>query len=163
PGRRRELGGPATAGLAPPRRAVAGGAGARGARGRGPHPRRRGAGGRRRADRPGGRAAAGGGGGDPGPAAGRGGTPHAALPPRAASAGALAADGIAEWTGVGAVPAGGLLAVGTDQRDDRVDGDAAVFRSLDGQSWQRVDATGLTGPGPQEVRRVVVAGDQLIA
>jgi molecular chaperone DnaK len=69
-------------------------------------------------------------------------------------------SGIVELYAVTVTPDGRLLAVGKDVRTDRTDGDAAVFTStVGGNAWTRVPATGLDGPGPQLVRRVVVATD----
>jgi molecular chaperone DnaK len=70
--------------------------------------------------------------------------------------------GLTELTAV--TPAGsGFLAIGVDRTVDPVDGDAAVFRSDDGTTWRRVAATGLDGPGPQDVHRVVLAGGRYVA
>jgi actin-like ATPase involved in cell morphogenesis len=76
-----------------------------------------------------------------------------------ASAGDLAADGLTELTAITPVASGGYLAIGVDRKVDTVDGDGAVFRSANGQDWQRVPATGLDGSGPQEVHRIVQTGD----
>jgi len=70
-----------------------------------------------------------------------------AVPP----AGDLAAKGLTELTTVTSVVGGGLLAIAIDKSRD-VDGEAAVFRSDNGQDWLRVPATGL---GPAEVHRVI--------
>lgn len=67
----------------------------------------------------------------------------------------LGADGMRELTAVVATAAGDFLAVGEDRRADPADGDTAVFRSADGEVWQRVAASGLDGLGPQEVRRII--------
>jgi molecular chaperone DnaK len=66
----------------------------------------------------------------------------------------LRAAGLTELTAVTAVGAG-FLAIAVDRTTDPVDGDAAVFRSDDGVTWHRVAASGLDGPGPQDVHRVV--------
>ncbi len=67
----------------------------------------------------------------------------------------LTADGMGELTAVVATATGGFVAVGEDRRADPTDGDVAVFRSADGQGWQRVAATGLDGLGPQEMHRII--------
>lgn len=67
----------------------------------------------------------------------------------------LTAEGMRELTAVVATATGDFLAVGEDHRTGPIDGDVAVFRSADGQVWQRVAASGLDGLGPQEVRRII--------
>jgi actin-like ATPase involved in cell morphogenesis len=52
-----------------------------------------------------------------------------------------------------------LLAIARDDRADRVDGDSAVYTSVDGKTWTGVPATGLTGTGPQDVVRLIRAAD----
>jgi molecular chaperone DnaK len=75
----------------------------------------------------------------------------------------LAAPGLGELTAVVAAAGGGFLAVGLDRRED-TQGDSVAFRSDNGTDWHRLAATGLDGPGPQQVRRVTLAsGGQLIA
>jgi actin-like ATPase involved in cell morphogenesis len=73
-------------------------------------------------------------------------------------------SGIVELYAVTVTTDGRLLAIGKDVRNDRTDGDAAVFTStVGGNSWNRVPATGLDGTGPQLVRRVVVTKDGFMA
>ncbi len=61
-----------------------------------------------------------------------------------------------------AVP-GGLLAVGVDRGTDH-DGDVAVWRSADGQTWRRETVTGAGGLGTQTLDRVVaLPGGTLLA
>ena len=67
----------------------------------------------------------------------------------------LTAAGMRELTAVVATATGDFLAVGEDRRADPENGDVAVFRSADGQAWQRVAASGLDGLGPQEVHRII--------
>jgi molecular chaperone DnaK len=55
---------------------------------------------------------------------------------------------------------GRLVAVGRDDRADRTEGDAAVYTSTDGSTWQAVDGvTGLSGSGPQDVEKMTRAAD----
>jgi actin-like ATPase involved in cell morphogenesis len=75
----------------------------------------------------------------------------------------LAAIGMVELATVVARAGGGFLAIGVDRAADRADGDAAVFRSDNGTDWQRVQATGLDGAGPQDVHRVIQAGGRFVA
>ncbi|CAM4283996.1 Hsp70 family protein [Kibdelosporangium persicum] len=51
-------------------------------------------------------------------------------------------------------PENRLLAFGRDFRDDRNDGDAAVYTSVDGATWNHVNTTGLSGTGPQYIEKV---------
>jgi molecular chaperone DnaK len=74
----------------------------------------------------------------------------------------LRSAGLTELTAVTAAGSG-FLAIGVDRTVDPVDGDAAVFRSDDGTTWRRVAATGLDGPGPQDVHRVILAGGRYVA
>jgi hypothetical protein len=74
----------------------------------------------------------------------------------------LKAAGVTELSAVTASGAG-FLAIGVDRAVDTADGDAAVFRSDDGVHWQRITATGLDGPGPQDVHRVVQADGRYVA
>jgi actin-like ATPase involved in cell morphogenesis len=76
--------------------------------------------------------------------------------------GDVTATGITELTAIVA-SGGGFLATGVDRKADPTDGDTAVFRSDDGVRWQRVKATGLDGPGPQEVHRLVRAASRYLA
>lgn len=48
-----------------------------------------------------------------------------------------------------------LLALGRDDRQDKTDGDATAFTSPDGKTWTAVDTTGLSGPGPQDIARLI--------
>ena len=57
---------------------------------------------------------------------------------------------------------GTLLATGTSYALDAADGDATVLTSTDGSSWAAAGATGLDGPGPFELRRVVVTGNRIV-
>lgn len=59
----------------------------------------------------------------------------------------------------------GLVAVGSSSRPDAPEGDVdgAVWRSTDGVEWERVDATGLAGPGDQRVLDVTATGPGLVA
>jgi len=68
--------------------------------------------------------------------------------------------GVTELFAVTTTAEGTLLAVGKDVRTDRTDGDGAVFASADGgNSWTRVQASGLDGPGPQTVQRLIRGSD----
>ena len=60
---------------------------------------------------------------------------------------------------------GRLVAVGSSARPDapEADVDGAVWSSLDGIEWERVDAPGLDGPGDQRLLDVVAAGPGLVA
>ena len=68
-------------------------------------------------------------------------------------------SGVTELTAVTVTADHHLLAVGQDRKSDPTDGDAAVFTSPDGTAWTRVPATGLSGPGPQDVRRLTRTAD----
>ncbi|MEY9857856.1 molecular chaperone DnaK [Catenulispora sp. GAS73] len=68
-------------------------------------------------------------------------------------------SGVTELTAVTATADHHLLAVGQDRKSDPTDGDAAVFTSPDGATWTRVPATGLSGPGPQDIRRLTRTAD----
>lgn len=70
-----------------------------------------------------------------------------------------AGSGITELTAVTVTADHHLLAIGKDITSDPTDGDAAVFTSPDGTSWTRVQATGLSGPGPQDIRRLTRTTD----
>jgi len=70
----------------------------------------------------------------------------------------LRADGLTQLTAVVPATGGGFLATGVDTKADK-DGDVAVFRSPDGAQWQRVKATGLDGPGAQQVHRLSAGPD----
>jgi actin-like ATPase involved in cell morphogenesis len=53
-----------------------------------------------------------------------------------------------------------LLAIGRDDRADRTEGDASVFTSTDGSTWQPVPGvTGLSGTGPQDIEKITRATD----
>jgi hypothetical protein len=73
-------------------------------------------------------------------------------------------SGVSELSSV-TVADGKLLATGKDNRADRAAGDTAVYTSTDGgNTWGRVPATGLDGPGPQTVQRVIrTSGGEFIA
>lgn len=71
-----------------------------------------------------------------------------------------AGTGITELTALTVTADNRLLAVGVDRKSDQADGDMAVFTSTDGTAWTRVTgATGLSGPGPQTVRRLTRTAD----
>jgi actin-like ATPase involved in cell morphogenesis len=74
----------------------------------------------------------------------------------------LQAAGITELTAVTAAGSG-FLATAVDRSVDSTDGDVAVFRSDNGVQWRRVKATGLDGPGPQEVHRLIQADGGFVA
>jgi molecular chaperone DnaK len=64
-------------------------------------------------------------------------------------------SGIVELTAVTAAD-GRLFAVGKDIKVDKTEGDAAVFTSTDGgNTWTRIQASGLDGSGPQDVQRLL--------
>lgn len=71
--------------------------------------------------------------------------------------------GVTELTAITTAPGNGLLAMAVDHRADPADGDTSVYRSTDGRSWTKVAATGLSGPGPQNVYRVALAGNTFVA
>jgi molecular chaperone DnaK len=52
-----------------------------------------------------------------------------------------------------------LLAIARDDRQDRTEGDATAFTSNDGKTWTALTTTGLSGPGPQEVARLIRGAD----
>jgi molecular chaperone DnaK len=68
-------------------------------------------------------------------------------------------SGITELTAITVTADHHLLAIGKDTTSDPTDGDAAVFTSPDGTAWTRVRATGLSGPGPQDIRRLTRTTD----
>jgi molecular chaperone DnaK len=70
-----------------------------------------------------------------------------------------AGSGVTELTAVTVTADHRLLAIGQDHKPDPTDGDAAVFSSPDGATWTRVPATGLSGPGPQTIRRLTTTAD----
>jgi hypothetical protein len=70
-----------------------------------------------------------------------------------------AGGGVTELTAVAVTADHRLLAIGRDYATDPTGGDAAVFTSPDGVGWTRVPATGLSGPGPQDVRRLTRTAD----
>jgi molecular chaperone DnaK len=70
-----------------------------------------------------------------------------------------AGTGITELTAITVTGDNTLLAVAVDRKTDPTDGDAAVYTSPDGNTWTRVAATGLSGPGPQSVQRVIRTAD----
>jgi actin-like ATPase involved in cell morphogenesis len=57
---------------------------------------------------------------------------------------------------------GTLLATGASYAADAADGDGIVLTSTDGSSWRILPAEGLDGPGPFELRRVIVSGGGLV-
>ncbi|WP_370964387.1 Hsp70 family protein [Amycolatopsis sp. cg9] len=67
--------------------------------------------------------------------------------------------GVTELTAVTAGGDGRLYAAGVDRGSDTADGDVAIFASPDGKSWDRLPATGLAGPGPQTVTRLIRTAD----
>ncbi|RSM35345.1 hypothetical protein DMA12_44665 [Amycolatopsis balhimycina DSM 5908] len=67
--------------------------------------------------------------------------------------------GVTELTAVTAGGDGKLYAAGVDRGGDPVDGDVAIFASADGKTWDRLPATGLGGPGPQTVTRLIRTAD----
>lgn len=76
------------------------------------------------------------------------------------AAGDFTADsGVTELTAVTVTADHHLLAIGQDDTTDSSDGDAAVFTSPNGTTWTRVHATGLSGPGPQDIRRLTRTAD----
>lgn len=68
-------------------------------------------------------------------------------------------SGFKELTAVTAGRDNSLLAIGRDDRNDRNDGDAAVYMSTDGNTWNLVATTGLSGTGPQDVEKVTKTAD----
>jgi molecular chaperone DnaK len=70
-----------------------------------------------------------------------------------------AGTGITELTAVTVTANNTLLAIAVDRKTDPTDGDAAVYTSPNGDTWTRVAATGLSGPGPQSVERVIRTTD----
>jgi hypothetical protein len=65
-------------------------------------------------------------------------------------------SGVVELTAVAAANEGRLLAIGKDVKVDKTEGDAAVFTSTDGgNTWARIQASGLDGSGPQDVQRLL--------
>ena len=68
-------------------------------------------------------------------------------------------SGVTELTAITVTADHHLLAIGKDTTSDPTDGDAAVFTSPDGTTWTRVPATGLSGPGPQDIRRLIRTTD----
>jgi len=76
------------------------------------------------------------------------------------AAGDFKADsGVTELTAITVTADHHLLAIGKDTTSDPADGDAAVFTSPEGTAWTRVQATGLSGPGPQDIRRLTRTTD----
>jgi hypothetical protein len=69
-----------------------------------------------------------------------------------------------ELTAVTLTAHGTLLALGADRKSDPADGDVAVYTSTTGGAWTRVPAAGLSGTGPQAVRRLArMADGRLVA
>jgi hypothetical protein len=69
---------------------------------------------------------------------------------------------LGELTDVAARP-GGFMAAGTDWVSDPDSGDGAVLTSTDGKSWTRLRTTGLDGPGPTALRRLLPTGGGAVA
>nr|WP_052478804.1 Hsp70 family protein [Kibdelosporangium sp. MJ126-NF4]CEL20663.1 Chaperone protein DnaK [Kibdelosporangium sp. MJ126-NF4] len=68
-------------------------------------------------------------------------------------------SGLKELNAVTVGPDNKLIAIGRDDRNDRNDGDAAVYASGDGNTWNPVATTGLSGTGPQNVEKVTKTAD----
>ncbi|MCE7011224.1 Hsp70 family protein [Kibdelosporangium philippinense] len=68
-------------------------------------------------------------------------------------------SGFKELTAVTVGRDNSLLAIGRDDRNDRNDGDAAVYMSTDGNTWNPVTTSGLSGTGPQDVEKVTKTED----
>jgi Protein kinase domain len=66
-------------------------------------------------------------------------------------------DGGQELWGITESGSSGFIAVGSDS------GDAAVWRSPDGEEWDRVSRDSLEEPGEQVMKAVVADGDELVA
>jgi hypothetical protein len=73
------------------------------------------------------------------------------------------ATALSELYDVVADPSGGFVATGVDFSDDPSSGDGALLRSANGRSWERLPVTGLDGPAPTTVRRILADGGGLIA
>jgi len=71
----------------------------------------------------------------------------------------VAGGGITELTAVTVGGDGRFYAMGVDHGTDAADGDVAVFASGDGKAWDRLNVTGLAGPGPQTVTRLIRTAD----
>ncbi|MBP2329905.1 actin-like ATPase involved in cell morphogenesis [Kibdelosporangium banguiense] len=69
-------------------------------------------------------------------------------------------SGFKRLTAVTSGPGNKLFALGRDDRADRTEGDASVFTSTDGNTWQIVNGvTGLSGTGPQDVEKLTRTSD----
>jgi molecular chaperone DnaK len=69
-------------------------------------------------------------------------------------------SGFKRLTAVTLAPGNKLLAIGRDDRADRTEGDASVYTSSDGSTWQPVPGTtGLSGTGPQDIEKITRASD----
>lgn len=69
---------------------------------------------------------------------------------------------IVRLTAITAGVDGKLLVAAQDKGTDR-EGDVALYSSADGQAWTRVRASGLGGPGPQEIEGMASTPDGLAA
>ncbi|ONI74679.1 hypothetical protein ALI144C_38305 [Actinosynnema sp. ALI-1.44] len=72
-----------------------------------------------------------------------------------------ATSGLKEFNAVTVGPENKLIAIGRDDRNDSKNGDAAVYASGDGNTWNLVQTTGLSGTGPQNVEKVTTSADGL--
>ncbi|ALG11436.1 Hsp70 family protein [Kibdelosporangium phytohabitans] len=70
-----------------------------------------------------------------------------------------ATSGLKEFNAVAVGPDNKLIAIGRDDRNDSKDGDAAVYASGDGNTWNLVPTTGLSGTGPQNVEKLTTSDD----
>jgi hypothetical protein len=66
-----------------------------------------------------------------------------------------AAPALGELFDIASRPAGGFVATGVDWTNDPDSGDGAVLTSTDGRRWTRLSTTGLDGPGPTALRRLL--------
>ncbi|HVQ96970.1 MAG TPA: hypothetical protein VMU51_38500 [Mycobacteriales bacterium] len=69
---------------------------------------------------------------------------------------------LGELTDVAARP-GGFVAAGTDWVTDPDSGDGALLTSPDGRRWTRLRTTGLDGPGPTALRRLLPSAGGAVA
>jgi hypothetical protein len=73
------------------------------------------------------------------------------------------ATGLGELFDVAPDPSGGFVATGLDFSSDTASGDGVLLHSANGRSWERLPVTGLDGPGPTTVRRILPDGEGMIA
>jgi actin-like ATPase involved in cell morphogenesis len=66
-----------------------------------------------------------------------------------------AAPPVGELYDIAARPGGGFIATGVDWAADPESGDGAVLSTPDGKRWTRLHTTGLEGPGPTALRRLL--------